>query len=117
MSAHAMTTAPDGAAAALTLAAMLDAIRRPEVARPLAAAMGVENVEEVFRSRVYELDRMVCGLRQTAFAMRVLGAGLASGLDLQEAEAAGIRGLMDGMERPIQDCCDKINGITGYSDY
>lgn len=107
----------EGPATALTLAAMLEAIRRPEVARPLAAAMGVENVEMVFRERVYELDRMVCGLRKTAFAMRVLGAGLASGLDLQEPEADGILGLMDGMERPIQDCCDRINGIIGFSDY
>jgi hypothetical protein len=101
----------------LTLSAMLEVLRRPEVARPLGAALGVANVEEVFRARVYELDRMVCGLRQTAFAMRVLGAGLSTGLDLQEPEAAGIRGLMDGMERPIQDCCDKINGITGFGDY
>lgn len=111
------TTAPAGAAAALTLAAMLKAIRRPEVARPLAAALGVENVDEAFSSKVYELDHMVCTMRQAAFGLRVLGAGLASGLDLQQPEAEGIRGLMDGMERPIQECCDKINSITGYSDY
>jgi hypothetical protein len=117
MNTQANTTQPKGEPTVLTLAAVLETLRRPEVARPMAAALGVDDLEQAFRVQLYDLDRLVYSMRQTAFGMLVLSEGLAAGLGLAQPEADGLRGLVGNMEQPIQAYCDKINQITGYNDY
>jgi len=102
---------------AMRLKDVVEAIRNPAISNSLARAMGTEKVHEQLVSTVHDLNSLVADLREAAFAMRVIGFGLSSGLDLAQPEADGVRGLMSGMEKQLQNCCDKINGITGYRDY